>query len=205
MENTVYIGLMFFSIENASERKEIINLFVEKMICSVTGKERIKMIKTENGKPVLVYPKGWYYNISHTGKLAVCTIARNPIGVDIEKISYKRDYQAIADEWFHKGEKAILDDCRKFSPELFYHFWTRKESWIKQKGLTIWQMKSTPDMSLSNETVKTWSVKHDIENYSLSLCLSFNKNSLNRISVLFVDNFTDPLFEIQEVDFPVFF
>ena len=92
----------------------------------------------EYGKPELINPSGYYYNISHSGKWVVCAFDNHPIGIDVEVI--KPIEMKIAKRFFTESEYNDLmnideDDRLKY----FYKLWTLKESYIKAdgKGLTI--------------------------------------------------------------------
>lgn len=77
------------------------------------------------------------FNISHSGKIVVCTISHiNEIGIDIEKIDNIdiKDFrtQMLNSEW----EKVINAKSQK---DAFFEYWTQKEAVIKAngKGLSI--------------------------------------------------------------------
>lgn len=75
----------------------------------------------------------YYYNISHSGTLAVCVVGNSPSGIDIEQL---RPYPEDISSFFHPAEQQYLS---KFSGmdryREFYRLWTRKESLYKAQRL----------------------------------------------------------------------
>lgn len=88
----------------------------------------------KNGKPYLDGVKDLYFNMSHSGELAVCAIAPCEVGCDVEKIRDRR--QAVARRFFTPKEyEAILSqEDEKARQRLFFRFWTLKESFLKVTG-----------------------------------------------------------------------
>ena len=88
----------------------------------------------KNGKPYLDGVKDLYFNVSHSGELAVCAIAPCEVGCDVEKIRDRR--QAVARRFFTPKEYEAIcsqedEEARK---KLFCRFWTLKESFLKVTG-----------------------------------------------------------------------
>lgn len=193
METQVYIGMVLLSIEmNGQNRKKAVNNLVKSMLFQISNEKEFKSYKTDEGKPVLTSPEGWNYNISHSKNIAVCSICNTSIGVDIERIKLKRDFIAIANTWFHPEENRVIKISEDNACIIFYHLWTRKESWIKEKGKSVWSMKKTPNMNSYHNFVKTWDVEYCNERYSLSISLGSVKNSNRDISIDFMNDFTVP-------------
>ena len=60
------------------------------------------------------------------------------MGVDIERIRPDIEYQEIAARYFSPGERsAIITIDEKYRPELFYKLWTRKEAYMKGRGMGL--------------------------------------------------------------------
>lgn len=88
----------------------------------------------EHGKPSIVGVEGIYYNISHSGDVAVCAIADCPVGVDVELID--KYNEKVAKRFFHKKE---YEDLTGIEDEVarkrrFFQYWTLSESFIKYVG-----------------------------------------------------------------------
>ena len=89
------------------------------------------------GKPYLANIKGIFFNISHSGNIAICAVSEFEVGCDVEKIGSPNDN--IARYCFAPLEYGQLM-CTKNSEErtiLFYRFWTLKESFVKAVGLGL--------------------------------------------------------------------
>ena len=100
--------------------------------------ENIRFKTNANGKPYLLGRNKIHFNISHSGKWAVCAFGEKPAGIDIEEISTVN--LEIARRFFSAEE--CFDLFSKKADErllFFYELWTLKESFIKAagKGLSI--------------------------------------------------------------------
>ena len=85
----------------------------------------------EHGKPYLSRHPALHFNLSHSGRLAVCAAADLPVGVDVETIQDHGEaverYCCQASELAWLGRQA--DRARAFTS-----LWVRKESYIKLIG-----------------------------------------------------------------------
>lgn len=82
------------------------------------------------GKPFLSDSSHIHFNISHAGHYVACTVADQPVGIDIELI--KPVDLKIAERFFALDETIyIMDDDHT---RRFYEVWTKKESRIKWEG-----------------------------------------------------------------------
>lgn len=94
------------------------------------------------GKPALAFPTPsppLHFNLSHSADLALYAFSwRRHIGVDVEYMRTTIDYDAIAQYSFSPSEQAAL---LSLSPtekhEAFYRCWTRKEAYIKARGMGL--------------------------------------------------------------------
>ncbi len=75
------------------------------------------------------------FNLSHAGGLTSCAVVLDhEIGIDVEDSTRKIDIN-IADRFFSKQESEYLGQTRKKDKKnVFFDFWTLKESYIKAKG-----------------------------------------------------------------------
>ncbi|MCX7882812.1 MAG: 4'-phosphopantetheinyl transferase superfamily protein [Brevinematales bacterium] len=84
------------------------------------------------GKPFLFSHPTCHFNLAHSAEVVLLAIDSQPVGVDIEK-SKPRDYEALAERFFHPEEKAwVIGEENRF-----YHIWTAKEAYLKAKGMGI--------------------------------------------------------------------
>lgn len=107
------------------------------------------------GKPYLAGPQagsGVFFNLSHSGKLAVIGLSRAELGLDIEKVRHLESLTEIARKHFSPTEFAALDALQGEARELaFYRCWTRKEAYIKAIGEGLSMPLDTFDVSLCEE------------------------------------------------------
>lgn len=88
----------------------------------------------EHGKPYLVdSPKPLFFNLSHSGDYVVCVLSDREIGVDIQQIGRMR--LEVARRFFHPSETEALEKAKGSRQiDLFYRYWTVKESFLKYNG-----------------------------------------------------------------------
>lgn len=95
----------------------------------------IKFTQNEYGKPA-VLDSELEFNISHSGDLALFAFAKNTaLGVDVEAIKPKIEYEDIAKRFFSAAEnEQLLNISSKNRKKAFFNCWTRKEAFIKAIG-----------------------------------------------------------------------
>lgn len=116
------------------------------------------LVYTANGKPYLALPI--QFSIAHAGQFSLCAISTTTtVGIDIEEMIDRPcadfEYQFTTGEW------QLLSKERK-TTQLFYTYWTKKESVVKATGEGL-----TADLSLIDTTTdqltwkgKTWFWRH---------------------------------------------
>lgn len=79
------------------------------------------------------------FNVSHSHGLALYAITRGrKIGVDIEWIRFDLSYEQLAEQFFSQREIATLSALPPSQQrEAFFSGWTRKEAYVKAKGLGL--------------------------------------------------------------------
>ena len=86
-----------------------------------------------NGKPYLADFPNVYFNLSHSESHVLCAVSDGEVGCDVQKIA-AADLR-ITDRFFAPEEcKTIAAAPEESKNELFYRFWTLKESFIKNIG-----------------------------------------------------------------------
>lgn len=90
--------------------------------------------KAEGGKPYLVgLAEQVCFNLSHSGEYVVCAFSDRETGVDIERIG--RERMNVARRFFHREEIRALEEAgAEERKELFFKYWSVKESFLKYKG-----------------------------------------------------------------------
>lgn len=97
------------------------------------GAETTEPEYTEHGKPYIKGYPGIYFNISHSGNIAVCAFSDKEVGVDTEKT--KHFSEALIDHVFLPQEKNHIRP--EFSDKDCTLMWTIKESIMKYLGTGI--------------------------------------------------------------------
>ncbi len=79
------------------------------------------------------------FNISHSGDLILIGLGHNyELGVDVEKWHPNIEFDDIAQSVFSLEEQRYLRQASKQDKQkVFYHFWSLKESFIKEEGLGL--------------------------------------------------------------------
>jgi hypothetical protein len=200
--DTIYLGLINVSSPNAEKTavKKAVKILFRKMIRRLCPSlcSNLQIKTGQRGKPYLAECSSWHFNISHTGNMGVCAVARIPIGVDIEQIDKRRKWKEIAKQCFHKQESEYLRDQPSSDCTLFYHIWTRKEAWLKLHDMSVWQMSQVPccfDECREITDVWTWEGSGLM---SFSLSLSINGGT-RRMSVRFMEEFVPHGIHLQQV------
>lgn len=79
-----------------------------------------------------------FLSISHSGDWVACAVASDPIGVDIEDLSRRRDFAALAQTVHSPAQCAALAAAPEAEhAAMFYAWWTLKEAWFKRQGLGL--------------------------------------------------------------------
>lgn len=109
-----------------------------------------KFIYNKYGKPSLKENSGLDFNISHCRELAVCAVAKAPIGVDAEKI---RDFsERVMRRCFTEPESDYVKS--NSSPnKAFFQLWTLKESYIKAIGIGLSYPLSKASFIINNNNI----------------------------------------------------
>jgi 4'-phosphopantetheinyl transferase len=102
-----------------------------------------RFARNEHGKPLISAPTVTpviHFNLANTPGLVVCalSVAHEAVGIDAERID--RDVEAIelADRYFSSFEASRLRAASTPEQlELFFGYWTLKESYIKARGLGL--------------------------------------------------------------------
>jgi 4'-phosphopantetheinyl transferase len=94
------------------------------------------------GKPRLVGPCGigrFRFSVAHSGGLWACAVALGrEVGLDVEEIRPSRERDSIAERYYSPAERAALASLPEGARERAFHLcWTRKEAWLKARGLGL--------------------------------------------------------------------
>lgn len=98
----------------------------------------LRIAVDDHGKPFLRDHPGIHFNLSHSHGRALCAVAAEPIGCDIEWRNPELACRSVAERLFAPGECAALDalPLERWVAG-FYNCWTRKEAFVKAIGLGL--------------------------------------------------------------------
>ena len=141
---------------------------------------KISYHNNEYGKPYLKDFNDVFFNFSHSGEYGICVVSDNEIGCDIELIK-DIDF-GIAKRFFTKNEYESIESVvdLKEKNNLFFRYWTIKESYIKALGLGLSKMLNDFEVIIYKNNIivddkntesgyKIEEIK-DIEGYKVAIC-----------------------------------
>jgi 4'-phosphopantetheinyl transferase len=101
---------------------------------------------TDHGKPHLSGSSRLDFSLAHSDQLALIAVARGRlVGADVERVRPRTDVLAVARHAFSPAERLEIesrttDDERR---EAFFRCWTRKEAYLKARGVGLTRGLST--------------------------------------------------------------
>src|ERR1700694_3335575 len=104
--------------------------------------DQLRFCVNDYGKPALdpsFHEQPLNFNMSHSHKLALYAFAfHQQVGVDVEYMRADVDFEGVARHSFSPVEQGMLHalpiEARK---QAFYNCWTRKEAYIKARGMGL--------------------------------------------------------------------
>lgn len=141
--------------------------------------ENYELIYNENNKPY-IKDSEVYFNISHSGDYVAVIISDTEVGIDIQKIQGLK--LNVAKRFFHENEyKKIIEENDIYKQtELFYTYWTMKESYTKALGRGLAIPLNSFDVTDCNFDYYLQEINVD-NNYKCYVC-SKNKLDIERKS-----------------------
>ena len=145
------------NVQDHCKKRESVAAATELLNMSVQGLRYKK-----NNKPVA---DNCFVSISHSENMvAVCT-SENPVGIDIEKIDDTRNFEKIANRYFHGKEKEFFE--QNPTADAFYEIWTKKEAYTKIDGNGVIEIQKGIDvLSIKNHQFQT----EKVNEYMLTIC-----------------------------------
>ena len=124
--------VLSYKIREDQKRSLAAGLLLEQIL-NEKGYDPKMIAEEENGKLYLPDVDNFFFSISHSGTYAACVVSDVPVGVDIQQ---KRATKAnIARRFFQVEEaKKIENQPLEKRDEMFFRYWTGKESYLKLKG-----------------------------------------------------------------------
>ena len=138
----------------------------------------LKFQYNQNGKPELVDSQ-IYFNLSHSQDLALCAVALNPVGIDLEKIKDNLNHLKLAQEYFSEKEyNCILNLPQEQQKKAFYQIWTRKEAYVKAKGSSL-----SKSLSRDLDTPGWFITDLNIDSYATALAIESKKIEIRPLTL----------------------
>lgn len=127
--------VLSYKIREDQKRSLAAGLLLEQIL-NENGFSVDMIVADENGKLYLPGENNFFFSLSHSGEYAACVVSDVPVGVDIQQ---KRETKAnIARRFFQCQEaQRIESEPEEKQADLFFRYWTGKESYLKLKGLGI--------------------------------------------------------------------
>lgn len=104
--------------------------------CLGIGPEEVAFHYGPAGKPELANEPAVHFNLAHSADLAVCVIAGEPVGIDLERRRPMKNARGLAERWFHPEEQQRIADSEDSLGE-FFRTWTMKEAALKLVGVGV--------------------------------------------------------------------
>ncbi len=117
-----------------------------------TDPRAIEFAYNPHGKPAVTGVHfGVHFNVSHSGELAVIAVSRTrELGVDVERIDPRFAGEQIPERFFSAAEIAALRSLPEhLQIEAFFLCWTRKEAYVKARGVGLSLELSSFDVTLA--------------------------------------------------------
>jgi 4'-phosphopantetheinyl transferase len=123
----------------------------------------IGIISEVGQKPFISIPStNIYFNISHSGDWVLIAIAKEELGIDIEKVDPDFNFNDLLLEHFSEAEQSFISS-EEDSIAAFYFLWTRKEALTKAWGTGLQgNLKMVPaldEFSFFDRHKKIWNLE----------------------------------------------
>lgn len=202
-DTVIYLGIIDFASrqpEKGTARRAVYGL-LRNMTTAFIGVPPAEMEISlgPRGKPRFTRLADVHFSLSHSGSLAACALGPVPLGVDLEVVRERRGWVDIAKAFFSEQEQLCLETRGAEALGTFYHFWTRKEAWLKLHGLSVWQVGKAPPSEVRRgrgPDFRTWRGEGSAS-LSLSLCVQIEGKAC---SVRFPAEFNSGGIKWEEVD-----
>lgn len=80
---------------------------------------------------------GVHFSLSHTRGVALLAFADEPVGVDVERVPKARTVSEIEDQLHPAERRELAELTEEQRPAAFVRVWTRKEAYLKGKGIGL--------------------------------------------------------------------
>lgn len=127
--------VLSYKVREDQKRSLAAGLLLEQIL-NERGFSGDMVVADENGKLYLPGVDDFFFSLSHSGEYAACVVSDVPVGVDIQQ---KRETKAnIARRFFQCQEaERIEKEPKERQSDMFFRYWTGKESYLKLTGQGI--------------------------------------------------------------------
>lgn len=148
--NLAYINEILKKKNIAARTESVTGFVLLDMLMGEAGISDCVLARNKNGRPYALCDKKIDFNISHTHSFVVCALCDSPnkkVGIDIEEISQNKiSSEKLIDRFFSENEKAYYQSATD-KPLAFAELWTKKEAYLKYKGVGIGESFSVSDVT----------------------------------------------------------
>lgn len=135
-----------------------------------------KRMTGENGKPYIEGGKT-YFNLSHSGNIALCAVSDNEVGADVQEIKpLKRDISARVLTDNEAAALRALSENEK--TDFLFKIWTEKESVMKFFGLGFALPFKDIDLSdgvkVRGKETELFLKEYPLAGYKICVCSALN-------------------------------
>ena len=167
--------------QNAPERKRRLGawLLLQRNLAAL-GLSDEAVRRGANGKPEC---EGIYFNLSHSGEMALCAVSDRPVGCDIEKI--RPMPKGVAVRYYSAEERRYIAEGQAMgeTDRRFFRIWTMKESYMKMtgEGLSLSPERIAADLNnmtiLRDQAPQPCRLQNDSSDaYEWSVCFETSKD-----------------------------
>ena len=157
-------SLRISSIKNRASR--LLSLGGLLALSELIESDRAEIVRSDLGKPYFTDSSNGYFSISHSGGLCVAAVYDEEIGIDLERVTEKKEIGRIAERFFSKREKLRFLE-RGESVDCFFEIWTEKEAYVKYLGGAFSELYSREADGVAFKRV---TLEYLGERYLLTLC-----------------------------------
>lgn len=146
--------------------------------------ESEEIVYNKNNKPFLKDSENVFFNISHSGTVAVCAFSDKAVGVDVEEHTHFE--QELVRSVFLPKEISYVEKQLFSSDQIYTELWTIKESLMKYlgTGMTLEPKEILVAMDAPvRASTKAYDCSslnftaYDVSGYSLTVCSEYDRFS----------------------------
>ncbi len=107
--------------------------------CLAVKPQQVPIGYVGSGKPVLAESSlGLHFNVTHTQDLGLIALARQPVGIDVERVRVVSDPSGLVKRFFSSLEQEVYESLPlALRPSGFFRGWTCKEAVLKAVGMGV--------------------------------------------------------------------